>query len=233
MTELERLEAFRKELNSDKGLQSKRKILTYISLIILSIELSGATIKEANTFIFKIDFVRPEGLNMLLALLLLFCLIRYFNYSCQYSERLSSFWKSSFLSDDRILFFDDHAETYYGLLSPIANENFSSFYGMLRNGEVNDFKKHYISHFIPFKKKYIKSWVDNHGESHKEAFSIRKNIGFLNLLKVIRIEWSYRTEAFFKSPDSLDLSAPYILSALAFTFMINSSRFTSFLMSLV
>lgn len=233
MNEPEGLEAFRSEIHNDKGLKAKRQLVTYISLIILAINLSGATIKEANTFLFKIEFLTPVGLKVLLAVALVFCLIRYLNYSYKYALQLSQFWKERFLSDKRILDFDHYGETYFGLLSPIANKNFSSRFGMLRNGEVEKFERMYVSSFIPFKKRYIESWINNShgGEKELEEFNVRKEIGFLNLLKVMKIEWTYRIEAYFRYPETLDLKAPLIIAGLAYSSIFFKDKI-SYLVSL-
>ena len=55
-------------IDNDAGLQSKRKLLTVASLILLALSFSGATIDEANTFIFKIKFANQNGLGILLVL---------------------------------------------------------------------------------------------------------------------------------------------------------------------
>jgi hypothetical protein len=221
----EQLKAFHKALDDDKGLKSKRQLVTYVSLVILAINLSGATIQEANTFLFKIHFLRPEGLHTLLAISLLFCTIRYFNYSYKYDKQLSDLWKKRFLNDHRVLPFDDRGDEYQGLLSPAVNKDFRTLYAMLRNGEIEKFDSQYICSLLSYKKAVLFDYIDNHGEDSQIRCNIGiKEIGLLELLEVTYIEWSYRLGSYFTHREVLDLRAPYILAALAFTSIPNNER---------
>lgn len=210
------IKEFHKELDDDKGLKSKRQLVTYISLVILAINLSGATIQEANTFLFKIQFLRPEGLNALLAISLLFCSIRYFNYSYRYDIHLGELWKNRFLKDDRILFFDDLGDEYQGLLSPAINNDFNGLYGLLRNGEISELRKQYRSSLFSFRKAILFHYTDQYGQACISKCKIEINkLGFFNWLKVFLIEWVYRLGAYLTQRETLDLRAPYLLTALA------------------
>lgn len=231
MSEQEQLEAFHKKLDADIGLKSKRQQVTYVSLVILAINLSGATIQEANTFLFKIHFLRPDGLHALLAISLLFCIIRYLNYSYKYDKQLSELWKGRFLKDERILPFDSRGDEYQGLLSPSVNKDFSSLYEMLRNGEVEKFKKQYSCGLLPYKKAVIFSFTNSYGEEEKIKSKIGiKEIGTIDWLRVTLIEWSYRITSYFAHRETLDLRAPYIIAALAFISFYNTEKFHGMLM---
>jgi len=61
----EALTKFRESIDCDAGLQSKRKLLVMACSIFLAINLTGATIEEANTFLFKVKFENHSGLNTL------------------------------------------------------------------------------------------------------------------------------------------------------------------------
>jgi hypothetical protein len=225
MSQQKDLDAFHKVLDDDKGLKSKRQLVTYVSLVILAINLSGATIQEANTFLFKIHFLRPEGLHTLLAISLLFCTIRYFNYSYKYDVQLTEFWKKRFLNDYRILPFNEHGDEYQGMLSPAVNKDFRSLYAMHRNGEVEELNKQYICGLLPYKKAVLFSYIGRHGEESLIKCKVGiKEIGVLEYLKITYIEWSYRLGSYFTHRESLDLRAPYILAALAFASIPNNER---------
>lgn len=231
MSEQEQLEAFHKKLDADIGLKSKRQQVTYVSLVILAINLSGATIQEANTFLFKIHFLRPEGLHALLAISLLFCIIRYLNYSYKYSKQLSELWKGRFLKDERILQFDIHGNEYQGLLSPSVNQEFNSLYQMIRNGEAESLKTQYRCGLLPYKKAVILSFTNEYGDEKKIKIKIGiKEIGTIDWLRVALIEWSYRITSYFTYRETLDLRAPYIIMALAFTSFYETERFHGILM---
>ena len=61
-----------KEIDSDGGLNGKKRILTVTSLILLAIQFTGATIVEANTFILRLSFTHQNGLALLLFLSIIF-----------------------------------------------------------------------------------------------------------------------------------------------------------------
>jgi len=79
-------------IDKDEGLQSKRKLLTVASLTLLALSFSGATLDEANTFIFKIKFANQNGLGILLVLSIIFLMIKYYNYAKPYHDKLYSIW---------------------------------------------------------------------------------------------------------------------------------------------
>ena len=230
MTEQEKLEEFHKDLNNDKGLKSKRQLVTYISLVILAINLSGATIQEANTFLFKIEFMSPEGLNILLACTLFFGLIRYYNYSHKYTKKLTTLWKGRFLSDSRVLYFHNDGESYYGILSPFANKVFMDNYADLHKNIISNIDTEYKIHWLPFYRTYKKSWQNNqHGEIENQSFKINKELSMVELCILIKIEYSYRIEAYFKYPETLDLKAPFLIASLAYISILMKSKIPNFI----
>lgn len=230
MTEQERLDAFHKDLNNDKGLKSKRQLVTYVSLVILAINLSGATIKEANTFLFKIEFIQPEGLNILLALTLFGCIVRYLNYSYKHTIKLSGFWKERFLSDPRVLGFHSDSDNYYGILSPLAQKIYDDNYDEYQSGTISNSYKEYISHWLPFSKTYSQYWYNKqYGDELGESFNIRKNIGLIKLFKLLKIEYIYRIEAYFRYPETLDLKAPLIIASFAYISILMKGKIPAFI----
>lgn len=80
----EKLIEYRNKLDTDEDLQGKRKLLVELSILMLAINFTGAVFKEANTFIFKIEFTNQSGLSYFFLLAILFLLIRYFAYAHHY-----------------------------------------------------------------------------------------------------------------------------------------------------
>lgn len=230
MTEQERLEAFHKEIDEDEGLKSKRQAVIYLSLIIIAINLSSATIEKANTFLFEIHFARADGFSVLLAFSLLFCLIRYFNYSYKHTVKLSEFWKKRFIQDPKILFFHDDSEVFSGILAPIAQGIFDDKHHDLRSKVVSDFNNDYTTNWLPLKRIYSASWYDTrYDDELGESFNVRKEIGFINLFKLLKIEYTYRIEAYFRYPETLDLKAPFIIASLAYISILAKSKIPTFI----
>lgn len=55
-------------MKEDSELSSKRSLLIVASMLLMAMSVSGATLLEANTFIFKIGFENSKGLGYLLFL---------------------------------------------------------------------------------------------------------------------------------------------------------------------
>ncbi|MGE8351167.1 MAG: hypothetical protein ACN6P5_11510, partial [Pseudomonas protegens] len=99
------VDEFRSAMDEDAGFKSKRRALTFVSLLLLALVVSGAEIKEANTFIFKIEFTNHVGLRYLLVLAVLSCLFRYYAYSEKYNAQLFKFWSDRLLNDVKIFYY--------------------------------------------------------------------------------------------------------------------------------
>lgn len=207
---------FRSAMDNDKAFQSKRKALVFTSLLLLALVVSGAQIKEANTFIFKIEFLNHEGLRCLLVISVMACMLRYYSYSERYYAQLFDFWSTRMLSDSDIYYLDQEAGQISGVLGkkvyldygrydmerPVYKKTgFSKRSVGLPTSEVHDF------HGEIFYKKYF---------SLNDCSSAWKPKDFRKLLL---IELKYRVEALVRYRETLDLISPYFLgvgSLLAF-----------------
>lgn len=233
MEKEDKLVAFHKAIDEDKGFKSQRNIITYISLVILAINFSGATIKEANTFLFNIVFSHAQGLMVLLSAALAFSLIRYLNYSHKYAMVLSSFWKERFLNDYRIQHFDNETYEVGGLFGGIiSSARDHHFQDQEKWGETTSASESYITHINPFKRVYKSEWsIIKKNESSSTYFPVFKYLGFWNFLKVWQIETSYRLNALVYHRESLDIFAPMFLAAFAYLSVILHDKLSSFFMS--
>ncbi|UIL59074.1 hypothetical protein [Vibrio harveyi] len=59
------LDEYRLQIAADEGLKAKRRNLVMLSAVLIALNFSGAVIKEANTFLFKIEFTDQHGINEL------------------------------------------------------------------------------------------------------------------------------------------------------------------------
>ena len=75
------IDQYRDNIDKDEGLAAKRCALVIVSLLLLALSVSGASIKEANTFIFRIEFSNHVGLTYLLGAAVIFLLLRYYAYA--------------------------------------------------------------------------------------------------------------------------------------------------------
>lgn len=204
------INSFNSTMRSDKGLAEKRRLLTYISLVVLLIVFSGASIEKANTFLFEIHFSNPSGILYFLTLANLFCLIRYLNYAFKYLEDLKFFWIKEFLDDYRLHSYNSEDGDVYGFFSTSYSKNFSEIEDTLASNDVFETIKYHTGWFLNRSISYSKS--EDKGITYRRVeISIIKSLGFLNYIKFLSIEMSYRFKAAFKRNETFDLFAPIIL----------------------
>ncbi|WP_217523250.1 hypothetical protein [Vibrio metschnikovii] len=97
--EQEQENSFIAKFDSDDKLISKGKMLAAISMILIALEVTGATIKEANTFLFKIDFANQNGVTFLLLGAIIYLAVRYLNYAQPYHHQLFLIWSRRMMLD--------------------------------------------------------------------------------------------------------------------------------------
>lgn len=103
---------FRERLDSNTGLVSKRRILVTLSLLLLAIQFTGAVFKEANTFIFKIEFINQSGLSVFLLLAVVILMVRYYSYAHEYHQELFKLMAERMMSNIKYLDLTATLKTY-------------------------------------------------------------------------------------------------------------------------
>jgi hypothetical protein len=217
------VDEFRSAMDDDAGFKSKRRALTFVSLLLLALVLSGAEIKEANTFIFKIEFTNHIGLKYLLVLAVLSCIFRYYAYSEKYHAQLFRFWSSRFLNDVSIFYYDRESESVGGLLGRKID--------MYGGDEPGIQTPTYIK--TGFLKRNIgypaTGMHDFYGEfyytEHINLNEYTENWSKVEFRKLLRTEIKYRLEAWIRYRETLDLISPYLLGFISLAvFLYNYFR---------
>ena len=208
----EKLSEYREKLDGDQGLQSKRKLLVGLSVLLLAINFTGATFKEANTFIFKIEFTNQSGLSYFLLLAVVFLLIRYYTYAHSYHEELYKLWSSRMLRDRNIFLYHHEAEEVIGHLKHAIN-----VWGGDEPG-IQASKYHVTGIF----KRGLLYPTEHHHEGgideYDELISLTNFTSewkISDYLKLLVYEFKYQLLAFFKYRENLDLVGPYIFGLIA------------------
>ncbi|MFM5007169.1 hypothetical protein ACEUB7_01415 [Aeromonas veronii] len=209
----ENLLSYRKRIDEDAGLQSKRKLLVLLSVLMLAIDFTGATFKEANTFIFKIEFENQSGLNVFLLLSVVYLLIRYYAYAHSYHEELYNLWSGRMLEDRNVFYYDVVMEDVRGLLGPAVEFSGSDEPGIQES-------KYYVSGIFKRALIFPSYHIDEDGETHQfeELIKLTKFNDKWTRKKYIKLlshELKYQSSAFFKYRENLDLIGPYVIGSLA------------------
>ncbi|MFK5915555.1 MAG: hypothetical protein QM484_14405 [Woeseiaceae bacterium] len=211
----------KKLIDSDDGLKSKRNMLTITSIILLAIQFSGAKVIEANTFVLKLSFEHQKGVALLLLLAIMFLLIRYFNYARPYHLKLYKIWTSRMLRKNYFIYYCPYSLDVDGLIMDLVPEEMNI--DAIQNDERCSWSYEY--HCRWFFRRYIDySWNDENAD-HSKLVSLFKKTGFLDYLKILKYEATYRITGYFTHRENLDIVGPYILGASAITSYVFSEKF--------
>ncbi|MDY1045514.1 hypothetical protein SOM55_01685 [Pseudomonas coleopterorum] len=200
---------FRAAMDDDKSFQARRRVLVIVSLLLLAFVTSGAQIKEANTFIFKIEFTNYDGLKYLLVFSVLACTVRYYSYSERYHNKLFRFWSSKLLHDYNIYHLDHQTGEPSGLLGRKIN-----IYGDRYDVQNPVYRKAgFFRRSVGLKTINL----DGHEagivlEEHWDLNEYKGGWRRQDLRKLLLAEARYRFQAWFKYRETLDLSSPYLLA---------------------
>jgi|GEM_PF-1082823 len=217
---------FTTAFDTDDGLCTKRKLLVVSSMLLLAMTFTGAKITEANTFIFKITFAHQNGLATLLAISVIFLMIRYYNYAKPYHDKLYFIWSQRlvrqpfFYSSDPNGFDDD------GIC---AISRCSELDAHLHQ-EIQSWNFHY-SYGWPFTRyiEHIWSYGGPENEDRFDSVNIYKMFGFKIYLICLWLEAKEQVKSFFTHRENLDILSPYMLGYLALASFYFSEYFPKIL----
>ncbi|WP_141391554.1 hypothetical protein [Cobetia marina] len=112
---------FQDNIDNDKGLTYHRRILVILSTTLICLTIAGAKIKEANTFIFKIEFEDPSYLIYFLVASILFIMLRYYSYSESYIGKFKNLLSTRILDDYRVFIYNPVEQQVESLLGKKVN----------------------------------------------------------------------------------------------------------------
>lgn len=211
---------YRRAMDEDKSFQSKRKALVLVSLLLLALVVSGAQIKEANTFIFKIEFANHDGLRYLLVASVVACVFRYYAYSEKYNNQLFAIWSGRLLGDYTVYHIDPEGPFTSGLVGRKADiyvgDNYDTDNPVYR-------KTGFLKRSIGFRTSEIHEY---YGQVYFDKyFDLNEYTGQWcrqDFIKLLRIEFKYRAQALLKHRETLDLWSPYLLAACSLSAFVLS-----------
>jgi hypothetical protein len=204
---------FREKIDSDTNFNKKRNILVTLCVLFLAINASGASIEEANTFIFKIKFTNHIGLSYLLLISIAFLTLRYYGYAKFHHDRLFYFWSQRMLSDYRLFFYDNMDYDISGHLGKIIDVWGGDEPGIsaVQYRVTGIFKRCLI---------YPSQGLDEMRgpydyQEHIKLYNFTDKWTFKDYLLLLWFELKYQTTALFLYRESLDLLFPYVLSVIS------------------
>ncbi|PXA66152.1 hypothetical protein [Vibrio sp. 11986-1-5] len=211
--EQEQENSFIAKFDSDDKLISKGKMLAAISMILIALEVTGATIKEANTFLFKIDFANQNGVTFLLLGAIIYLAVRYLNYAQPYHHQLFLIWSRRMMLDRELFHFNPHDDCISGFLSDAI--------GVYGGDEPGIREARYVKSGL-FRRSIVYPTKHQGEDGEVEFYDVHINLCSFNekwtskmYLKLLAIEFKYRVLAFVKHREHLDLLGPYIFAIVS------------------
>jgi hypothetical protein len=214
---------YRELISSDVGLKTKRRNLIVFSSILIALNYSGAVIKEANTFLFKIEFTDKTGINEIFVMVTMYLLLRYYTYAQQYHKKLMQLWIGDMLSDPKILRCTPAMEDATGLLADCLP--------YLGDEPQIGSAKYLVSGFYHRSLSYPKWYGEQEagdGRFFDELISCTKwtnTWSFSKYLKLLAYEAKYQIIAYFTTREQLDLVAPYFIGLFAIALTLKKMIF--------
>ncbi|MCG9768642.1 hypothetical protein L1D59_08470 [Pseudoalteromonas piscicida] len=207
------------EVENNSNLKTTGKFLTYVSLLTIAILMSGATIKEANTFLFKIIFTHPDALFQLLLLCLAFLLIKYHSVANEYHSRAIEVWAEN-AKTIKYLFDIDPDRTARGFVTNLHNKTRWEENEIPENttGPVGWQLKPCLLINAKIEFKYMEQFcIDGEAfyEQQTDLESIWDRRQFQKSLRVQLIVLKLFIKSFTKSPIGLSIYQPYWVAFIA------------------
>jgi len=216
----EKEESLTDRMKNDSDFQSKRKLLVATSVLLMAMSLSDAQLKEANSFIFKIDFSNSAAFGWLVFVAVIVLMIRYYSLAFKYHSYLYDVWANAMMQDRRVFVYyvdDENTHDYipYGLLSKLRSHSCSN------RIDGHSFEKYKIE------PKYIINGILKRGISYDydvghdiiaEDINLNKFDEYWtrkDFYRLLKIEFEYQKNAIFRQPEYLDIALPYFIASLS------------------
>ncbi|OCH02167.1 hypothetical protein [Aliivibrio fischeri] len=209
--------SFIDRFDADDKLIAKGKILTTVSLILLALEVSGATMKEANTFIFKIEFAHQNNIAYLLLAAVVYLTIRYRNYAKPYHNELFLLWSERMMNNKDVFHYSHREEAVKGLLGGAFDICGDDEPGIKHSTyEVSGFLHRGINYPTVFRgESGDGEWIEEYYDEYFSLLSFNKKWTASKYLRLLFIEFKYRLSSFINDREHLDVLSPYMFSGLA------------------
>ena len=208
------------KMKKDSDFQSKRKQLIIVSILLMAMSLSDASLKEANTFIFKIDFSNSAAFGWLVFVGVIVLMIRYYSFAFKYHSYLYDVWANAMMQDRRVFvyYYDDEKTNDYiprGLLSKLKDHSCSSRIGGHVFERYKLEPKYKINGIL---KRGITYDYDSGFDITIEDVSLNEfneNWTRKDLYNLLKIEFEHQKNAVLQQPEYLDISLPYLIASLS------------------
>ena len=198
----------------DTSLASCKKTLIIISSVLLALTFSGAKVTEANTFIFKVTFTNPTGINTLLLLSIGYLLLRYNSISHIYTDNYKKQFATRVLDNKFFRRYDSYNNVVDGFIPDLLKPKIY----------INDDKYKHSNHsYLDYDLKvrlFFNAYIDlteydEHGNPYLYRFYLigsKNKLQYLFALSIMLSHWFLEQ---FRQRDFLELYSPMFIGFIA------------------
>lgn len=215
----EKEESLTDKMKNDSDFQSKRKQLIIVSILLMAMSLSDASLKEANTFIFKIDFSNSAAFGWLVFVGVIVLIIRYYSFAFKYHSYLYDVWANAMMQDRRVfVYYIDEDNSYF-----IAHGLFSKLKENLCSMDIDA----HVFERDKIKPKYKINGILKRGITYDYHNGLQVKTDSVNLnefnecwtrkdlYELLKLEFEHQKNAVLQQPEYLDISLPYLIASLS------------------
>lgn len=203
------------KMEDDKKLENSRRNLLITSVVLLALNLANAKLEKVNGLIFEMTFETPERLKVLLAVAVIFLLIRYFNYAYKYHHETYQKWTSNLMRDDLMFRTCEHSDNVSGYVHDLAPKSVD--YSDIDYGEEGSYLRHSFNRRLVFNSTIVYERTFRGNELPDLEVSIlvlwaKSKKDYFRFLKCVLSHWFSEV---IKSPLTLYLYSPYLIGGAA------------------
>lgn len=223
----------KQQIDSDEQLQKLGRRLSILSLLFLGVMLTGATIEEANTFVFKVKVTTQEGIPALFLLSTSYLMFRYYTYARPYQKVIDRYWLSRLERDPVIVLHDYEENETHGLVVDFQPKGVDLNCNQYSQQEEESWTFEYrISGIGRRCIRYSGGYVM---APHYRQFDVQihENVKRSTYLRILLSEAKYQLTSFVEDKERLDLWGPYLVASLAILSFFYQPEFQQLVKSLV
>lgn len=210
----EQTKTLKEKISEDTALTSCKRTLIIIALLMLALTFSGAKITEANTFIFKLTFSKPNGLSDLLLLSMGFLLLKYYSLSHEYLNLYQKSWAEEAIKDPFFYLYNQYADEVSGFLVTRL-DTYYEFNDQIAKYEYKDTIKYSLIPNLFFNAKlYIVLSDNEHGDTNYCEVPLYDRKSIQLYPKAVYKIFYFWLHNLFREREYLELYSPILISFL-------------------
>lgn len=222
----------KQQIDGDEQLQKLGRKLSILSLLFMGVMLTGATIEEANTFVFKVKVTTQEAIPAMFLLSVLYLLFRYYTYARPYQKQIDQAWNQRLNATLFHIYEDPEDGEWYGRAIDLQPKGIQLDSPNPNDRQYVQIQYQYTGFFLRSAK--YTDYVEEHGvEVEPAPVPLWEKVSIKEYLWFLTTEAKYQLGSFVEDKERLDLWGPYLITGLAILSFFFRSDFQQLVKTLV